>query len=106
MKTVSDALTNASFDKQTEKEVFIQSDDTAVLSAFKEAPSYKRVFIIKEQISTIPVPSVTEIKQYADAVNINRQSFTKSEGFFLSGMTLDISFKQALSGICWYQCYA
>jgi hypothetical protein len=87
VKTVSDALTNSSFDKQTEKEVFIQSDDTAVLSAFRKNPSYKRVLTIEELISTIPVPSVTEIKQYADAVSINRQSITKATGFFLTGTT-------------------
>lgn len=103
MKAVSDVLTNASFDKQTEKEVFIQSDDTAVLSTFKGNPNYKRVFMIEDQISTIPVPSIAEIKQYADAVNINRFSVTKTMGFFLTGMTPDISFKQTLSGICWYQ---
>ncbi|KAJ4810513.1 Glycerophosphodiester phosphodiesterase [Rhynchospora pubera] len=87
VKSVSDALTNASFDKQTEKQVFIQSDDTAVLSAFKTNTSYKRVLMIKETVSSIPVPSVTEIKQYADAVSINRFSVTKRTGFFLSGFT-------------------
>lgn len=82
--TVSSALTNASYDKVANQQVFIQSDDTSVLSAFKNNPSYKRVLNIEEAISDVPKPTVDEIKKYADAVNIMRSSIMKSTDFFIT----------------------
>ncbi|KAK6156591.1 hypothetical protein DH2020_010839 [Rehmannia glutinosa] len=41
--TVSAALSNATFDKQSTQKVLIQSDDSSVLLKFKDIPSYQRV---------------------------------------------------------------
>ncbi|XP_073004059.1 glycerophosphodiester phosphodiesterase GDPDL7-like [Typha latifolia] len=92
---VSGALTNASYDKQTTKQVFIQSDDSAVLSMFKKYSNYKRVLNIKETISDTPKQTVDEIKQFADAVNLPRSSIVANAGFFLSGFTDVVSRMQA-----------
>ncbi|RWV88039.1 hypothetical protein BHE74_00045436 [Ensete ventricosum] len=80
---VSTALRNASYDKQ----VYIQSDDTAVLSSFKKNSGYQRVLHIKETISDAPKPTVEEIKQFADAVNLPRSSIVAASGFFVSAFT-------------------
>lgn len=80
-------LTAASYDQQTLQQVYIQSDDTSVLEKFKSVSTYKRVLMIKESISDAPKPSVTEIKQFADAVNLPRSSLVAYSDFFLSGFT-------------------
>jgi len=84
VNAVSSALTNASYDKVGTQQVFIQSDDTSVLSAFKNNPSYKRVLSIEETISNVPRPSVDEIKKFADSVNVLRSSILMSRDSFLS----------------------
>ncbi|XP_059638149.1 glycerophosphodiester phosphodiesterase GDPDL7-like [Cornus florida] len=81
---VATALSNATFDKQSTQKVLIQSDDSSVLSKFKNVSTYQRVMSIKEQISAVTSQIVDEIKKYADAVTVQRssiiatsQSFTK-----------------------------
>ncbi|XP_010241663.1 PREDICTED: glycerophosphodiester phosphodiesterase GDPDL7-like [Nelumbo nucifera] len=71
---VASALRNASFDKQETQVVMIQSDDSAVLSKFKDVPSYQKVFHIYEIISSVPKETVEEIKKFADIVNLPRSS--------------------------------
>ncbi|XP_073098785.1 glycerophosphodiester phosphodiesterase GDPDL7-like isoform X2 [Elaeis guineensis] len=84
---VSSALINASYDKQITQKVLIQSDDTSVLSMFKNNSSYKRVFKVEETISDSPKPAVDEIKQFADAVNIAKTSLIASSNSFLTSFT-------------------
>ncbi|KAJ0984392.1 hypothetical protein J5N97_002748 [Dioscorea zingiberensis] len=85
--TVFNNLSAASYDQQTIQQVYIQSDDTSVLEKFKSVSSYKRVLMIKETISDAPKPSVAEIKQFADVVNLPRSSLVLYSDFFLSGFT-------------------
>ncbi|KAJ1382400.1 PLC-like phosphodiesterase, TIM beta/alpha-barrel domain superfamily [Sesbania bispinosa] len=84
---VSTALSNATFDKQTTQQVFIQSDDTSVLSKFKDIPSYKRVLLIGDKIGDVPVQTVEEIKKHAEAVNLPKTSVIKSSSSLLTGVT-------------------
>ncbi|KAG1363936.1 putative Glycerophosphodiester phosphodiesterase GDPDL7 [Cocos nucifera] len=84
---VSSALINASYDKQITQKVLIQSDDTSVLSMFKNNSSYNRVFKVDETISDAPKPAVDEIKQFADAVNIAKTSLIASSNSFLTSFT-------------------
>ncbi|KAJ3679120.1 hypothetical protein LUZ60_017131 [Juncus effusus] len=87
VKTVSDALTNASYDKQTKQKVLLQSDDTSVLASFKKT-SYERVLRIKEGVTSVPALSASEVKLYADSVNIQRTSLTINTAIdLLSGYT-------------------
>jgi len=84
---VATALTNATFDKQSTQQVLIQSDDTSVLSKFKDVPTYKRVLRIKEKIGDAPKPSVDEVKKYADAVTVPRSAIIKVSDFFTVALT-------------------
>lgn len=91
---VSSALTNATFDKSTTQQVFIQSDDTSVLSAFNST-NYKRVLEIDDTVSDVPKPSVDEIKKFANAVNIVRSSVFTNVDFFLASTTNVVSEMQS-----------
>ncbi|XP_034699612.1 glycerophosphodiester phosphodiesterase GDPDL7-like [Vitis riparia] len=84
---VTAALSNATFDKQSTQQVMIQSDDTSVLSKFKNVPAYKRVLSIKEIIGDVPKQTVEEIKKFADAVNLPRSSIVTTNGGFTTTFT-------------------
>ncbi|XP_039156486.1 glycerophosphodiester phosphodiesterase GDPDL6 [Eucalyptus grandis] len=87
--TVSKALSNATFDKQSTQQVLIQSDDSSVLSQFKNVSTYKRVLTIEEKISDAPKQPVEEIKKYADAVTVTRPTIMPiSESFLLSNTSV------------------
>lgn len=85
---VASALIKASYDKQTNQQVLIQSDDTSVLSAFQKFTNYKRVLMVPEIIGDAPKPTVEEIKHFANAVALSRGSIvvTTANGF-ISGFT-------------------
>ncbi|OWM72820.1 hypothetical protein CDL15_Pgr021126 [Punica granatum] len=85
--SVSQALTNATFDKQATQQVFIESDDTSVLTQFKNVTTYRRLLTIKEKISDAPPASVDEVKKYADGVVVTRSSLIPTSNSFLMGNT-------------------
>ncbi|MQL96911.1 hypothetical protein Taro_029598 [Colocasia esculenta] len=87
ISAVATALKNSSFAKQATEKVFIQSDDSAVLSRFKEDSPYRRILLIKEIISDTPQSTIDEIKQIADAVNLPRSSIFPNSGGFLVTIT-------------------
>lgn len=74
-------------DKQSTQQVLIQSDDTSVLFKFKEVPTYKRVLKVKEKISAVPKPAIDEIKKFADAVTVSRNSLVRTSDSFAVGLT-------------------
>lgn len=80
-------MSNATFDKQSTQQVLIQSDDTSVLSKFKNVPTYKRVLLIKEKIGDASKQSVQEIKKYADGVTITRGAILEIADFFIVSQT-------------------
>lgn len=84
---VSSALVDAGYDKETRPQVFIESDDSAVIGAFKKFPSFKRVFQIGYAISDASKLSMEEISEFANAVTIMRGSVFHVNGFFLSRFT-------------------
>ncbi len=65
----------------------IQSDDTSVLSKFKDVPTYKRVLLIEEKISKAPKKAVAEVKKYADTVAITRGDIVEVSSYFTTHMT-------------------
>lgn len=87
MGTVSSALTNATFDKQSLQKVLIQSDDTSVLAQFKNVPTYERVLYIHESIGGAVEDAAKEVKKYADAVYVYRDSITITSNSFISNFT-------------------
>ena len=85
---VTTALQKAGFDKETTQKVLIQSDDSSVLSAFKNIPTYERVLVIKEAVSDAPPAVAEEIKKYANAVLVDRYSIIQQNaGYFTTGFT-------------------
>ncbi|KAI3932273.1 hypothetical protein MKW98_024993 [Papaver atlanticum] len=84
---VSSALGNATLDKQSTQQILIQSDDTSVLTKFKNVPTYKRVLTIVETISNVTQQSVDEIKKFADAVVVNRPSTVVLAAYFTKEFT-------------------
>uniref|UniRef100_A0A5B6Z2P3 glycerophosphodiester phosphodiesterase n=1 Tax=Davidia involucrata TaxID=16924 RepID=A0A5B6Z2P3_DAVIN len=85
--TVATALSNATFDKQSTQKVLIQSDDTSVLSKFKNVAAYQRMLSIKETISDAPKQTVEEIKKYADAITVSRDSIITTSGSLTKAFT-------------------
>ncbi|PKU70140.1 putative glycerophosphoryl diester phosphodiesterase 2 [Dendrobium catenatum] len=99
---VSTALVNASYDKDKTKRVLIQSDDSSVLSAFKKKNTfYEYVLLIPEQVGDAPKPTVDEIKQFANAINVIRSSLMAYDGAFISHYT-DITTEMHKSNISVY----
>ncbi|KAL2534808.1 Glycerophosphodiester phosphodiesterase GDPDL7 [Abeliophyllum distichum] len=88
VETVSTALSNATFDKQSTQKVLIQSDDSSVLLKFKDIPNYQRVLTIKKDISGTPAGLAQEVKKYADAISvIRRDIITSTDTFFTKNFT-------------------
>ncbi|KAI3443993.1 hypothetical protein Pfo_000658 [Paulownia fortunei] len=85
--TVSTALSNATFDKQSTQKVLIQSDDSSVLLKFKDIPSYQRVFYLQESISGAPDQVAQEVKNYADAVLVHRNAIVVASNNFAFNFT-------------------
>ncbi|KQJ93736.1 glycerophosphodiester phosphodiesterase GDPDL7 [Brachypodium distachyon] len=84
---VTKSLVNASYDKEDKQHVLIQSDDSSVLSAFKNFPTFQRVLVVHSVISDASKPSIDEIKEFAHAVSVTRTSLVEVNGFFLTGFT-------------------
>ncbi|TKY73099.1 Glycerophosphodiester phosphodiesterase GDPDL7 [Spatholobus suberectus] len=84
---VSNVLSNATFDKQATQQVLIQSDESSVLSKYKDIPFYKKVLLIENTIGDVPKHTVDEIKKYAEAVNLPKSSVIKTSDSLLTGMT-------------------
>ncbi|KAJ6759152.1 GLYCEROPHOSPHODIESTER PHOSPHODIESTERASE GDPDL6-RELATED [Salix koriyanagi] len=89
------ALSNATFDKQSTQKVLIQSEDTSVLSKFKNVPAYSRVLYLKDEISDAPRTPVEEIKKYADAVTLPRFSIVPTVNGFTTATTKVVNEMQA-----------
>lgn len=87
---VSSALTKITLDK--DHQVYVQSDDSSVLLKF---PTYKRIIIIDEVISSVPEAVGKEIKKFADGVNILRSSIIPNVNGFLMNSTQVVEKMQA-----------
>ncbi|KAG8372602.1 hypothetical protein BUALT_Bualt12G0083700 [Buddleja alternifolia] len=85
--TVSTALSNATFDKQSTQKVLIQSDDSSVLLKFKDIPTYQRVFYLEQSISGAPEQVAQEVKKYADAVFVHRDAIIVASDNFAFNFT-------------------
>ncbi|WVZ77578.1 hypothetical protein U9M48_025432 [Paspalum notatum var. saurae] len=95
VEAVSSALTKAGYDKETKQQVYIQSEDSSVLSAFKKFSGFKRVLNLEVEISGASKPSVDDVKKYADAVRIHRGSVAQINGYFMTHFTSTVSSFQA-----------
>ncbi|VFQ62935.1 unnamed protein product [Cuscuta campestris] len=78
--TVTSALNNASFDKQSKQKVMIKSDESSVLLKFKSNPNYEKVLEFKKDFSSVPGNLAAEVSKYADSVAMRRNSLVLEYG--------------------------
>lgn len=88
-------MKNATFDQQSTQQVLIQSDDTSVLTNFQGVKAYKTVLTIRDDIGDAPKQPVDEIKKFASAVVLSRQSLIISNNGFAQAKTNVIKEMQA-----------
>lgn len=80
---INAALKDAKLDSK--QQVLIQSDDTSVLAKFKaSSPTYQRVLLLSKPISHAPKPVTGDIRKYADAVNVVKNSIIQENKIFFS----------------------
>uniref|UniRef100_A0A0D9X9H5 glycerophosphodiester phosphodiesterase n=1 Tax=Leersia perrieri TaxID=77586 RepID=A0A0D9X9H5_9ORYZ len=89
--SVTNALSDAGYNNQTTKvkEVMIQSKDSAVLVKLKQETKYKLVYTLPPNIGDASASSLVDVKKFADAVVVDRDSiFPVSKGFIMRGTNL------------------
>ncbi|XVF70773.1 hypothetical protein PTKIN_Ptkin11bG0189100 [Pterospermum kingtungense] len=84
---VLDALSKAGYDKQTAQTVMIQSSNSSVLMKFKGKNNYKLVYTIYEDIGGAQSASINDIKSFASAVVVSKDSVFPENQAFLTGST-------------------
>ncbi|XP_042446968.1 glycerophosphodiester phosphodiesterase GDPDL4-like [Zingiber officinale] len=88
------ALNDAGYNKTT-LDVMIQSSDSAVLVRFKQLTNYKLVYQIEKSIRDAVNSSVADIRTFANAVALDKQSIYPSTLLFTTGETGLVSQFQA-----------
>ncbi|XP_074581456.1 glycerophosphodiester phosphodiesterase GDPDL4-like [Curcuma longa] len=84
--SVISTLNDAGYNKTT-LEVMIQSSDSAVLVKFKQLTKYKLVYQIDKSIGDAISSSVADIKRFANAVALQKQSIYPSSLLFTTRET-------------------
>lgn len=85
--TVIGALNASGYNNQTTQQVMIQSKNSSVLIKFKQQTSYKLLYMLDESISDVDKSSLSDIKHFATAVAIGRQSVYPTSQLFVTGQT-------------------
>ncbi|CAM0912072.1 unnamed protein product [Alopecurus aequalis] len=90
IESVTTALSDAGYSNQTAREVMIQSKDSAVLVKFKQQKTkYKLVYTLPSSIGDASNSSLADVKEFADAVVIDKSSvFEQSLHFILNQTSL------------------
>ncbi|KAE8725465.1 PLC-like phosphodiesterase family protein, putative isoform 2 [Hibiscus syriacus] len=84
---VLDALSKAGYDKQTAQKVIIQSSNSSVLMKFKGKANYQLVYEVDEDIGGAQISTIDDIKRFASAVVISKDSVFPENSAFLVGTT-------------------
>ncbi|XWS09726.1 hypothetical protein CRYUN_Cryun39dG0014000 [Craigia yunnanensis] len=84
---VLDALSKAGYDKQTAQTVMIQSSNSSVLMKLKGKINYKLVYKVDEDIGGAQSATIDDIKRFASAVVISKDSVFPENVAFLTGVT-------------------
>ncbi|RWW27580.1 hypothetical protein GW17_00007985 [Ensete ventricosum] len=98
---VISALNDAGYYNQTALEVMILSTNSSVLVEFRQKTKFKLVYKIDESIRDAVASSIVEIKEFADAVAIHRQSVYPVTQQFTTSQT-DIVPKLQNAGLAVY----
>ncbi|CAH8257293.1 unnamed protein product [Arabidopsis lyrata] len=86
VKVVLNRLTETGYIFGTLK-VMIQSTTSLVLVDFKNQSKYETVYKIEETIGNIPDSAIEDIKKFANAVVINKDSVSPNSESFVTGQT-------------------
>ncbi|XP_020579370.1 glycerophosphodiester phosphodiesterase GDPDL3-like [Phalaenopsis equestris] len=81
------ALKDAGYNNQTTQQVMIQSANSSVLVKFKQQTNYKLVYKLDESVSDVDKSSLSDIKGFATAVVIGKQSVYPTSQLFITGQT-------------------
>lgn len=81
------ALKDSDYSNQTVQQVMIQSTSRSVLIKLKQQTSYKLVYRLDESISDLDKSSLSDIKSFANAVAVNKQSVYPASQLFITGQT-------------------
>ncbi|BAT80644.1 hypothetical protein VIGAN_03023900 [Vigna angularis var. angularis] len=84
---VINALSEAGYDKPGSQKVYIQSTDSSVLLKFKEKTSYELVYKIDETVGDADNAAVEDLKKFASAVIVNKNSVFSNNDKFLTSTT-------------------
>ncbi|OMP04301.1 Glycerophosphoryl diester phosphodiesterase [Corchorus olitorius] len=84
---VLDALSKAGYDTTPTPQVMIQSSNSSVLMKFKGKSNYKLVYKVDEDIGGAQLASIDDIKSFASAVVISKDSVFPENSAFLTGVT-------------------
>ncbi|XVF03725.1 hypothetical protein REPUB_Repub05bG0018500 [Reevesia pubescens] len=84
---VLNELSKAGYDNQTAQTVMIQSSDSSVLKKFKANTNYELVYNVPEDIGGAQKATTDDIKRFASAVIINKESVFPENSAFLTGVT-------------------
>ncbi|XP_039064147.1 glycerophosphodiester phosphodiesterase GDPDL3-like isoform X2 [Hibiscus syriacus] len=84
---VLNALSKAGYDKQTAQKVMIQSSNSSVLLKFKGKANYQLVFKVNEDIGGAQSSTIYDIKRFASAVVISKETVFPDNSAFLVGTT-------------------
>jgi len=84
---VIDALSSAGYDKPGSQKVYIQSTNSSVLLKFKEKTSYELVYKIDEIVGDAASAAVEDIKKFASAVIVSKDSVFSNNDKFLTSTT-------------------
>ncbi|KAL0734800.1 hypothetical protein Bca4012_011010 [Brassica carinata] len=89
VKAVLDTLTKAGYSNATttSKKVMIQSTNSSVLVDFKKQSRYETVYQVEETIRDILDSAIQDIKKFADAVVVRKQSIFPVSDSFTTGQT-------------------
>ena len=88
VQAVLDTLTEAGYSNgTTTTKVMIQSTNSSVLVDFKKQSKYETVYKIEETIGNIRDSAIEDIKKFANAVVINKDSVFPNSDSFLTGQT-------------------
>ncbi|XP_039026949.1 glycerophosphodiester phosphodiesterase GDPDL3-like isoform X2 [Hibiscus syriacus] len=84
---VLNALSKAGYDKQTDQKVMIQSSNSSVLMKLKGKTNYQLAYKVDEDIGGAQSSTIEDIKRFASAVVISKDSVFPENSAFLAGTT-------------------
>lgn len=84
---VLDALSKAGYNDKTDQKVMIQSSSSSVLMKFKSQTNYDLVYMVDEDIGGAQSSTIDDIKGFASAVVISKDSVFPENSAFVTSAT-------------------